>query len=88
MNMGIVNVMGMPLEEWKNESCTAHFGTGEGWATLYDIVSQVPSAGHATALLTETKAHYEKEGKTFGGSVALNPRMAAIYERLGITEYR
>jgi hypothetical protein len=77
----------MDLEEWRHESCVARFGVGDDWATLYEIRSRNEGKGHATALLTDAKRHYEAAGKSFGGSVALNPRMRAIYQRLGIREY-
>ncbi len=82
-----VDVMGMELERWTHESSVADFGVGEDWATLYSIFSADPGKGHATALLREAKAFYEAAGKLFGGTVALNPRMRRIYERLRITEY-
>jgi len=81
------NIMGMELEVWKNKSCSAEFGTGEKWATLYGIKSIEPGKGHATELLTEAKRHYEELGLRFGGSVALNSRMRKIYQRLAIEEY-
>lgn len=87
MTREIVTDLGMELEQWTHESCVALFGVGDDWATLYTIGSAEPGKGHATALLTAAKAHYEGLGLTFGGTVALNPRMRAIYERLGIKEY-
>jgi hypothetical protein len=66
---------------------TAEFGIGDDWATLASIESTEPGKGHATALLTAAKRHYEAQGKRFGGSVALNERMRAIYRHLGIREY-
>lgn len=78
----------MVLERWTHESCVADFGIGTDWATLYSIDSATPSMGHATALLTEAKSYYEGKGKRFGGSVALNRRMCAIYQRLSIEEYK
>lgn len=81
------NIMGMELEEWVNKSCVAHFGVGDGWATLYEINSKEESKGHATELLLEAKKYYEGQGKKFGGSVALNERMRKIYQRLKIEEY-
>jgi hypothetical protein len=82
-----VNILGMELDEWKFESCTAHFGTGEDWATLYDIRSEKEGKGHATELLKRAKSYYEKQGKKFGGDVALNNRMKSIYKKLNIKEY-
>jgi hypothetical protein len=82
-----VNVMGLPLERWSNESCVADFGVGGNWATLYHIQSAEQGKGHATKLLIEAKKYYEEQGKRFGGTVALNARMKKIYERLKIKEY-
>ena len=65
----------------------ANFGVGEDWATLYDIESKNEGRGEATNLLIKAKKYYEKLGKKFGGSVALNDRMKNIYKRLKITEY-
>ncbi len=83
----MVNIMGMELEEWENESCIAHFGIGDDWATLYTIESKEKNKGHATYLLIEAKKYYENQGKKFGGSVALNEIMKRIYHNLRITEY-
>jgi hypothetical protein len=82
-----IKVLGMELEQCRYRSCTAEFGVGEDWATLALIESTEPGKGHATALLKAAKEHYEAQGKRFGGSVALNERMRAIYRRLGIREY-
>jgi hypothetical protein len=88
MNPIKVDVLGMELDEWKIDSCTARFGVGEKWATLYDIESAIQGKGHATNLLLEAKSYYEKQGKKFGGSVALNPGMRRIYQKLKIREYK
>ena len=77
----------MELEQWSYKSCLANFGIGDNWATLYDIKSEKEGNGHATALLTAAKRFYEEQGKKFGGSVALNPRMRNLYIKLGIEEY-
>lgn len=53
MKIEKVNEMGMDLERWTNESCTAEFGVGEDWATLFSIGSRIEGKGHATQLLTE-----------------------------------
>ena len=83
-----INSMGMELDEWQHKSCIAHFGVGEDWATLYDIHSKKEGQGHATRLLVVTRDYYEKQGKVFGGSMALNKHMRRLYEKLGITEYK
>ncbi len=86
-----VEQLGMPLIRWTHESCVAHFAVGEAdghrYATLYDIRSREEGRGHATHLLSAAKEQYEREGRRFGGTVALNDRMHKIYKRLGITEY-
>ncbi len=82
-----VEVLGLEMQRWIYRSCTAEFAEGPDWTTLSFIESKQPGKGHATTLLTEAKKHYEAEGKRFGGSIALNPRMRAIYQRLGIKEY-
>ena len=60
---------------WKYRSCEAEIGIGKDWATVYVIVSEEPSKGHATTLLLAMKEYYENKGLTFGGSIALNERM-------------
>lgn len=80
--------MGMELDEWKYKTCVATFGTGLGWATLYDIESSEPNKGHATKLLIKAKKFYEKQGKAVGGTVALNKTMAHLYKKLGFIEYK
>ena len=82
-----INMMGMEMKQWENKSCTAEFGVGEDWATLYSIESKEQGKGHATELLLEAKKYYEGQGKKFGGSVALNVRMRKIYQKLEIPEY-
>ena len=83
----MINLLGMPLDEWQYMSCVAHCATGKGWATLYDIKSSEESIGHATKLLLVMKSHYERKGLVFGGSVALNDRMRIIYQRCKVKEY-
>ena len=88
MKKELVNIMGMTLDRWTHKSCVADFGISDDWATLYYIQSEEQGKGHATELLTEAKKHYGGLGKKFGGSVALNDKMARIYKKLGITEYK
>ena len=80
--------LGMELEEWTLNGCIAQFGVGDDWATLYIAMSENPGRGDATQLLLEAKEHYEAQGKKVGGSVAINPAMRHIYEKLGYEEYR
>ena len=81
-----IELLGMEMEQCRYRSCTAEFCVGKDWATLASIESKEPGKGHATRLLRAAKEHYENQGKRFGGSVALNERMRAIYRRLGIAE--
>ena len=87
MNLQKVNVLGMELDEWRNKSCLAHIAIGDNWATIYDIQSQQEGQGHATKLLLIMKSYYEHQRKPFGGSVALNERVAWLYKKCGIREY-
>jgi len=87
MTLEIAECMGMEVERWNNKSCTADFGVGDNWATLYAIKSEEKRKGHATELLKEAKKHYEMRGKKFGGSIALNDNMKRIYKKLEIIEY-
>lgn len=82
-----IKILGMPLTQMEYKSCVARFGVGDTWATLYDIRSKIEGKGHATILLSFAKQYYEKQGKKFGGSVALNERMRRLYKKLDITEY-
>lgn len=82
-----INGLGGPLDQWKYKSCSAEVAVGKDWATIYLIESQQEGKGHATKLMLEMKAYYEKQGLRFGGSVALNERMARLYKKCGIREY-
>lgn len=82
-----INGLGGELDEWRYKSCVAEVAAGKDWATIYLINSRQEGKGHATKLLLEMKAYYEKQGLSFGGSVALNDRMASLYKKCGIREY-
>ncbi|MCK4414918.1 MAG: hypothetical protein KAY32_15395 [Candidatus Eisenbacteria sp.] len=82
-----IDGLGGPLDIWQYKSCSAEVGVGQDWATVYVIVSQQEGQGHATRLLLDMKAYYEKKGLRFGGSVALHERMARLYRKCGIVEY-
>lgn len=88
MNPVKVNILGMKLDEWKVDSCIAHFGVGYNWATLFDIWSDERNKGHATKLLKVAKEYYESQKKVVGGTIALNPIMSKIYDKLKIKEYK
>jgi hypothetical protein len=83
-----IDIMGMELDEMRYQSCTAHFGRGEDWATLYNIKSTNKNQGHATTLLQWAKWYYENLGLKFRGSVALSPEMIHLYAKLNIHEYK
>ena len=83
----MISGLGGPLDRWQYKSCLAEVATGKDWATIYLIESQQEGKGHATKLLLDMKAYYEKQGKKFGGSVALNDRMARLYRKCKIREY-
>lgn len=80
--------MGLETDVWKHKSCTAEFGFGADWVTLYLIESKQEGKGHATELLREAKKHYKKAGMRFGGSIAINEIMSHIYKKLRIKEYK
>lgn len=85
-----IDAMGMPLQLWKYKSCTAEIAvdTNEKWATIYYIESKEPSKGHATHLMEVAKVNFVSRGYKFGGTVALNGRMASLYKKLDIHEYK
>lgn len=79
--------MGMPVEKWTHESCSAIIGSGNDWATVYHIQSDKKGQGHATELLIGMQKHYEDQGKQFGSSVALSAPMKHLLIKLSIPEY-
>ena len=81
-----IHRMGMDLTEATHKSCTATFGVGDNWVTIYHIESSEPNKGHATELLTEARKHFV--GKTMGSSVALNNTMRHLLRKLKIPEYK
>ncbi len=87
MKMTKINSLGMELEQWELNSCTAQMGIGKDFATIFFIESKEQGKGHATELLTNLKEHYESLGKDFGSSVALSKGMKHLLKKLNITEY-
>lgn len=75
------------MDLWNYESCTAEICDGGEWATLYSIVSYDRNKWHAQQLLADAKKYYEDKWKVFWWSVALNPIMKHIYQKLKIKEY-
>lgn len=80
-----IEVMGIPLTQYKWKSCIAEVGEGKHWATIYSVASAEQGKGHATELLIILKEVYKD--KDFGGTVALNPAMKRVYEKSGVKEY-
>jgi len=83
----MIEALGMSLEQWHLGDCRAEFGIGEDWATLYGIQSGNEGHGEAIELLSQAQAYYQGQGKRVGGTVAMNPVMKHIYEKLGYLEY-
>ena len=88
MNPTKVNRMGMELDLWINQSCSAEIGVGDDWATVYMIESTEKRKGHAEELLIEMRKYYEGHNKRFASSVALNKPMQNLLKKLNITEYK
>lgn len=87
MKIQKIDILGMILDQWTHKDCKAEFGVGDGWATLYSIESKTQGKGYAQELLKSAKEYYGARGKTFGSSVALNPAMKHILQKLKIKEY-
>jgi hypothetical protein len=78
----------MWLDEVTHESCTAHIATGDGWATIYIIESEIPNQGHAQVLLKDALDYYQNTRKlVLGCSVTLNDAMKHIIDKFNIPEY-
>ena len=88
MKIKLVKILGMKMEKWNNRGCSAYFGVGKDYATLYNIYSKNQGKGEATELLIKAKRYYEKLDKKFGGSIALNSIMSHLYKKLNIKEYK
>lgn len=86
--IGKGNHLGMELTEVKWKSCIATFGEGPGWATIYSIESSDKEQGHSQELLIQMKAYYSLLDKEMASTVALNPTMEHILEKLSIKEYK
>jgi len=82
------NHLWMALTIVKYKSCTATFGEGPGWATIYSIDSYQEGQGHAQELLIQAKAYYSLLEKEMASTVALNSTMEHILEKLSIKEYK
>lgn len=65
---------------------TAEVAEGDGWATIYVVYSESRGKGYCQQLLTKLKDIYKDV--RFGCTVALNPTMRHILDKLNIEEYR
>jgi len=88
MFVGKKIICGMCLDEWINESCTAHIGVGDDWATIYSIVSTQLNNGHAERLIRAMRSYYNKRGKVFGTSITLSPAMQHLVKKIRLKEYQ
>lgn len=80
-----ISVMGMDLLSFKYKGVFGTLAEGPDWATLYDIVSTNRGKGEVQECILLLKERFK--AKRFGGTVALNPVMKHIYQKLNITEY-
>jgi hypothetical protein len=85
MTLTDAEVLGMPLTKFEYKGVYGHLSEGDDWATIYNIQSANPGNGEAQEALMILKNLYSD--KRFGSTVALNPTMKHILEKLEITEY-
>lgn len=78
------------MYKWKYCRAMVYVNDEERWATvsLIETKAEYQNQGQATELMQFLQKLYEKQGYTFGGTVALNPAMARVYEKTGIKEYK
>ena len=81
-----VNALGMDLTLFQYKGVSGSLAEGDDWATMYSIESANEGRGECQECLLLLKEHYEAQGKRFGSSVALNPRMRHILQKLDIYE--
>jgi hypothetical protein len=82
-----IKVLGMDLFEFTHKDVKGHLFINDTHATIYDVESNNYGVGECQETLSMLKEEYETNGKVFGGTVALNPTMKHIYQKLNITEY-
>ena len=89
LQLSEVEILGMPLTlfAYKGVTGTLTEVEEEGWATIYSVKSSTTGKGQCQECLRLLKEHYEAKGLRFGCSVALNPAMRHILQKLGIHEY-
>lgn len=88
-----IKSVGMPLVQYKANHVQVIVAegveNGRKWATIYEVVCEpnFRNQGRTQAVLSALKRKYEAEQYEFGSTVALNPTMAHILEKLKIKEY-
>ena len=70
---------------YKENGVEALVAEGEGWATIYTVESTDRGKGYCQQLLCKLKEIYKDV--RFGCTVALNPTMKHILNKLQIIEY-
>ncbi len=81
----IKNPLVWDMDLWIYESCTAEIACWDNWATIYSIMSYDEGKWHCQQLLRDAIEYYD--WYDFGGTVALNPIMKHIYQKLNIKGY-
>ena len=88
-----IKSLGMPLVQYKANHVQAIVAegveNGRKWATIYEVICEpmFRNQGSTQAVLSALKRKYEADQYEFGCTVALNPTMAHILEKLKIKEY-
>ena len=81
----------MKLYKWKHCRAIVYEGKklGKKWATvaMIETAPEFRNQGEATELMLFLKKYYKLQKATFGGTVALNPAMQAVYEKTGVKQY-
>lgn len=73
------------LVTYRENGVKAIVAEGKNWATVYTIESSNPNKGYCQQLLSSLKRIYKDVD--FGCTVALNPTMKHILQKLNIKEY-
>ena len=85
--------LGMPLVQYKAKHVQVIIAegveNGRKWATIYEVVCEpnFRNQGRSQAVLSALKRKYEAEQYEFGCTVAINPTMAHILDKLKNKEY-
>lgn len=70
---------------YEENGVSALVAEADGWATIYTVESTIQNKGYCQQLLLKLKEIYKDVD--FGCTVALNPKMKHILEKLEIKEY-